>query len=1212
MFARRSAATAQRVGASSALGAMLALLLLAGATAFAQQPPTTPDAPPATAPAESSAAAASDGSAEAAAPSTQPATSSEPPPPTTMPATAAGEGAPPANGKTPTTAPVLRLGEGATADAVEAEIQRVTAEADLAEDVKQRALALLNEALAELRQAERRRAARDEFDAAAKAAPERLAAAQALLDGIGAPPPLSLDGQETLAALEARLAEAEAKFETARKDSEQADERVRVRILRRLEIPREQADVAARLHAVTTSLSAAAAEGAPVVSEARRTALHAGRAALEAQAAALAAELRALDAVDEQLAVESELSRLRRLAHEAQVEGLREAAALKRKADAQAARDRAAADAALAAATAHPLVKHVADETLVLATRRQAVAAQLEDLERRRAALDARLPELEPRLREAQETVKNFGLTPAIGYLLRKQQRELDRPGALRRTLAVTERGIADAHFEGALLSDRRAALADLDAAVAEAMTSLSPPPSASEVALLESELRARLTAQREAMTELSRQLSSLVSAKGRFYTAQTKLLVVTERFSKFIDEHVLWVRSDPPLSLSDLPGAVQALGYFAGANAPQRMLQRLQTGLATYPVEFAGVVAAVLLAGIVRWRLRRALTRIGVSTAEGSSTSIVPTMHALLLTALCAAYWPMVVYIAAAWLGAAESTLVEKSVAAALYYTVWMLAIVEFFRLLFSRNGLGEAHFGWARDTTLRFRTDLVLVMSTAIPLVLVSRAIGEGGSDSDRASLGRLTFMAAVVVFAWLMHGLVRPRTGTLAVLFSLRPGGLFDRLRFLWYIAGMGSLAGLIALAAWGYLYSAGRIAWCVQATVWMMMILAVANALLLRWMVLAHRRLTLEQAARAAAAPPAADGAVAVPAEPEADLSQISHQTQRLVRSIGAFAMLGGLWMIWDNVLPALEMLRSVAVWGRTTLADLLLSLAAALLTLIAAKNIPGMIEMLVLRHLPFDQGVRYAYTTISRYLIVVFGVVTAFNFLGVEWGSVQWLVAAMTVGLGFGLQEIFANFVSGIIVLFERPIRIGDVVTVGDTTGVVTQIRTRATTIRDWERKELIVPNRELVTGRIVNWTLNDSVIRITIPLGVAYGSDTRRLRSVLLRVARENPRVLAEPEPSAVFLGFGDSTLNFELRVFVASPEDLVPARNLLNTAIDDTLREEGIEIAFPQRDVNVRVDAQAATALAAIATHQPVDPPPQQRGPAPTRTAPSTPGAAR
>lgn len=1182
--------TPRRAGACSALVAILSCLVLTPPPAAAQQSPSVADTP--------------DASLSPALP--------EPPSPTTQPATAPADSAPPVDSPTPSTAPALRLGEGATAAAVEAEIQRVTADTDIEESVKQRALALLNEALAELRQAERRRAAREEFDAAAKAAPERLAAAQSLLDGIGAPPPLALDGQETLAALEARLAAAEEKYDTARKESEQADERVRVRILRRLEIPKEQADVAARLHAVTTALSAAIGEGTPVVSEARRTALHASRAALEAQTAALAAELRALDAVDEQLAVESELSRLRRLAHEAQVDGLREAAGQKRKADAQAARDRAAADAALAAATAHPLVKRVADETLVLATRRQAVAAQLEDLERRRAALDARLPELEPRLREAQETVKNFGLTPAIGYLLRKQQRELDRPGALRRTLAVTERGIADAHFEGAMLSDRRAALADMDSAVAEAMATLSPPPSASEVALLESELRTRLTAQREAMTELSRQLSSLVSAKGRFYTSQTKLLVVTERFSKFIDEHVLWVRSDPPVSFADVPAAVQALGFFAGANAPQRMVQRLQTGLATYPVEFAGVAAGVLLAGMVRWRLRRALAQNGAATAESSSTSILPTLHALLLTALCAAYWPIVVYIAAAWLGAAESTNVEKSVAAALYYTVWMLAIVEFFRLVFSRNGLGEAHFGWARDMTARFRTDLVLVMSTAIPLVLISRAIGEGGSDTDRASLGRLTFIAAVVVFAWLMHRLVRPRTGTLAVLFSLRPGGMFDRMRFLWYVAGMGSLAGLVALAAWGYLYSAGRIAWCVQATVWMLMFLAVANATLLRFMVLAHRRLALEQAARAAAAPPP-EGTGAAPPEPEADLSQISHQTQRLVRSIGAFAMLGGLWMIWDNVLPALEMLRSVAVWGRTTLADLLLSLAAALLTLIAAKNIPGMIEMLVLRHLPFDQGVRYAYTTISRYLIVVFGIVTAFNFLGVEWGSVQWLVAAMTVGLGFGLQEIFANFVSGIIVLFERPIRIGDIVTVGDTTGVVTQIRTRATTIRDWERKELIVPNRELVTGRIVNWTLNDSVIRITIPLGVAYGSDTRRVRSALLRVARENPRVLADPEPGAVFVGFGDSTLNFELRVFVGSPEDLVPARNLLNTAIDDTLREEGIEIAFPQRDVNVRVDAQAAAALAAIATHQPVEPPaPPARASGAARPAPTTPGGVR
>jgi potassium efflux system protein len=185
--------------------------------------------------------------------------------------------------------------------------------------------------------------------------------------------------------------------------------------------------------------------------------------------------------------------------------------------------------------------------------------------------------------------------------------------------------------------------------------------------------------------------------------------------------------------------------------------------------------------------------------------------------------------------------------------------------------------------------------------------------------------------------------------------------------------------------------------------------------------------------------------------------------------------------------------------------------------------------------------------------------------------VQWLVAAVTFGLGFGLQEIFANFISGLIVLFERPMRVGDVVTVGEVSGVVSRIRMRATTITDWDRKELIVPNKEFITGRLVNWTLSDRVLRIVFRVGVAYGSDTRLVQRLLLKAADEHPSVLTDPPPQALFVAFGDSTLSFELRVYVPGLEVYGAVQHELNSAIDSLFRVAGIEIAFPQRDVHVR-----------------------------------------
>ena len=192
-------------------------------------------------------------------------------------------------------------------------------------------------------------------------------------------------------------------------------------------------------------------------------------------------------------------------------------------------------------------------------------------------------------------------------------------------------------------------------------------------------------------------------------------------------------------------------------------------------------------------------------------------------------------------------------------------------------------------------------------------------------------------------------------------------------------------------------------------------------------------------------------------------------------------------------------------------------------------------------------------------------------MSITWVSVQWLAAGMTLGLGFGLQEIFPNFVSGLILLFERPIRVGDVITLGDTTGTVTDIRIRATTVTNWDRKEPIVPNKELITGRLLNWTLSDPVNRIVITVGVAYKSDTRKARSILLAVAYEHPNVLRDPTPNVTFEEFGDSTLNFVLRCYLAGMDVRLATIHELHETINDRFNEEEIEIAFPQQGLHIR-----------------------------------------
>jgi potassium efflux system protein len=254
----------------------------------------------------------------------------------------------------------------------------------------------------------------------------------------------------------------------------------------------------------------------------------------------------------------------------------------------------------------------------------------------------------------------------------------------------------------------------------------------------------------------------------------------------------------------------------------------------------------------------------------------------------------------------------------------------------------------------------------------------------------------------------------------------------------------------------------------------------------------------------------------------------------------------------------------------TLASAVWALILMILTSVASRNLPSVLEISLLQHMELDTGSRYAVTTLVRYTIVGGGIVLVFQALGGSWGQIQWLVAALGVGIGFGLQEIVANFISGIIILFERPIRVGDIVTVGDTTGQVTRIRIRATTIRNWDKQELLVPNKEFITARLLNWSLSDQLNRIIVNVGVAYGSDIPKALILLNEAATENPNVVDDPKSVVTFEGFGDNSLNLVLRCYMNTLDNRLETISTLHQAVNEKFENAGISISFPQRDLHL------------------------------------------
>ncbi|MBF0423577.1 MAG: mechanosensitive ion channel family protein, partial [Magnetococcales bacterium] len=294
-------------------------------------------------------------------------------------------------------------------------------------------------------------------------------------------------------------------------------------------------------------------------------------------------------------------------------------------------------------------------------------------------------------------------------------------------------------------------------------------------------------------------------------------------------------------------------------------------------------------------------------------------------------------------------------------------------------------------------------------------------------------------------------------------------------------------------------------------------------------------------------------------------------------VGGTLALASYWGINESVLRSMSDVTLYSVTGAdgqlqfVSLADWSSFLFFLFFVFWIARRLPHLFDWLVFLRMNIDPGMRYAIVTMTRYLVVLTGIFVAFSFLKLDLAKIGWLAAAISVGLGFGLQEIVANFVSGIILLVERPIRVDDLITVGSMSGRITRINIRATTLRNFDQQEILIPNKQLITQEVTNWTLGDTRIRLVIPIDVAYGTDVDRVSVVLEDLARSHPDVLSAPPPEVYFLSHGDSSLHFELRVFLNHPDLRLPVQDRLNKLINKRFALENIEIPFPQREIRIR-----------------------------------------
>ena len=741
---------------------------------------------------------------------------------------------------------------------------------------------------------------------------------------------------------------------------------------------------------------------------------------------------------------------------------------------------------------------------------------------------------------------------------------------------------IADLRVQIFDMTQRRNELYDLDSYISKVEAEENQVFTAEEKTQLENLLLERRKMASDVIKSLNNQLNLAISLE----LTQQRITQISDQIQAQLDQQSFWVRSNNPINLDWLKALPTSLDIqFSG------MLKHLgfPTNFDNLPYLLSYVLILIIIGGAIfkfkpTIKQRLALINSEINTLRSDSqwhtpialvlTGLLNLSGTLWFLAVCQMigffffrdpqeFWDWSFRMAGYWW----------------FFNVWYA--------IYRPNGIFVRHFGFAQNDAEKFRSVVKHIIVAVI--LLLNTSVFSNVMDNGLANdvLGELNTIAALI-FCVVM---IAPRFNSALRSFeksqSKRNNVVVKTIQVLLQLIPVG----LIVLVALGYYYTAlnliqhminSYIAWCV----WFILRQTVYRGITVSSRRLAHRRLQEKRRQKAEdlnETPPSDDVVLVTAQEEGLALNEVRSQLLRFADLFIWTALFAIFYFVWSDLITVASYLRDITLWQQSsqvdgvsvtesiTLFNLLVALVIIAITYVLVRNISGILEVLVFSRVKLSQGTPYTITTLLTYVIVAIGGAWAFATLGMSWSKLQWLFAALSVGLGFGMQEIFANFVSGIILLFERPIRVGDTVTINDITGTVAKIRIRAITIIDPDRKEVIVPNKSFVTGQVTNWALSNTVTRLIVNIGVAYGSDLALVKRLLLQAANEQPGILKDPEPHALFLSFGASTLDHELRVYVGQLSERTSVTDALNRRINELFAENNIDIAFNQLDVFIK-----------------------------------------
>lgn len=516
--------------------------------------------------------------------------------------------------------------------------------------------------------------------------------------------------------------------------------------------------------------------------------------------------------------------------------------------------------------------------------------------------------------------------------------------------------------------------------------------------------------------------------------------------------------------------------------------------------------------------------------------------------------------------------------------FILWISIISSYFA---SPQGLFISHFGWSKKRVQKvFSNYYILSISTIILLTMFVIIFNNYNEKEFYTTLGRLCFISLCIYLTYITNNLKHSK---LPLYINKYDSSNNIINHFLWNIMIFAPIIAIIA-CIFGYFFAAQELLMRLEISLFIWITLLIIYHLVRRWMSIQRRRIAFERAKQKRAQRLAFNNynesnivhnQISINNKLEfnqnnkktLDLDTINTQSLQLIRSIITLIAILSMTLLWSKLHSAFYFLENITLWDVTstikgvnniqpiTLNSFLIAVLVIIITTKTVHNLPAFLELTLLQHLKLNPGTGYAITTLTKYILMLLGSIIGFSLIGIEWSKIQWLIAALGVGLGFGLQEIFANFISGIMILFEKPIRIGDTITIRNLTGNVTRINTRATTITDWDHKEIIIPNKEFITKKFINWSLSDTITRVVLKIPGSTKINAKKMTTILLQIVKNSSLALSTPPPEVYLSDLQNGFPIFEIRIYVADTKSRMPLCHQVHLLITEYYQKNNIEL---------------------------------------------------